>query len=373
MSNAEQTSTEIATSEPDPDLTSSLADDKDTDTKSGGKGLAITALLLGLGALGLSGYQFWLQHQDTSDASLQAFDKQIAKINQQTQAVGKQQQVMGQVQQQQSAQLQLQLNNAIRPLQQSQQLLSQSVKKVYSELDRSLDSWALEEVEQLLRVSNHSLQLTANINTALTGLKLADQRLERIANPELLPVRKQLAAEIAALSTVTIADIPGLALQLNNLNTIIDQLPLVNEPGSKLNTSQPDDEQSLADNTQQSRWQSAGSEVWGDLRKLVRIQNINAPAKALLAPEQRYFLYENLKLMINGSQTALLQKNKTVFVANVDRAQQWLNKYFEPDNSSVQSVLSTLSELKNIELNPELPSINQSLATLQSIKNKADK
>ena len=342
-----------------------------TQSNKGGKGLGITALLVGLGALSLSGYQFWQHTLDTSSASIEALTKRIDQGDDQTNALGKEQQVISELQQQQSAQLKVQFDNALQPLQQQQQALTQSLKKVYNELDRTLDSWALEEVEQLLRISTHSLQLSSDVSIALAGLKLADQRLQKLGNPELLLIRKHLANEISALSAVATADIPGLALRLNNLNAVIDNLPLNNEPISTIGSEKAQAKQ--PDQETQSQWRSASKEIWNDLKKLVRVQNITAPVKPLLVPEQRYFLYENLRLMINGSQTALLQKNQVIYLANLSRAQQWLNEYFDLSDSRVKTVLSDLETLTNVELNPELPTINQSLIALRAIKDKATK
>ena len=55
------------------------------------------------------------------------------------------------------------------------------------------------EVEYLLRLANQRLQLERDVEGAAALLRTADARLEEANNPALVPVRRAIAEELAAL------------------------------------------------------------------------------------------------------------------------------------------------------------------------------
>jgi len=54
---------------------------------------------------------------------------------------------------------------------------------------------------------------------ALSALRAADQQLKLIVNPNVLPVRKELAREIALLDALEKIDVNGIALRLGWLQS----------------------------------------------------------------------------------------------------------------------------------------------------------
>jgi uncharacterized protein HemX len=288
--------------------------------------------------------------------------------------VEKQQAKIAERQDQLDATIKSTIKEYIQPLQAQQGELTSrqkelmgSVEKVYQDLDRNLDSFALEEVEQLLRIANHSAALAGDAGTALTALQLADRRLQDLGNPGLLEVRKQIGAELTQLKSVEPVDLPGIAVRLSNMSRNVEQLPLLNEPdrllpsgGDPAATAQtPDDDDA---------WMRAGRELLADLRNLVRIQNVSESAKPLLTPEQRYFLFNNLKVMLSGSQIAALRKDSATFRSNLDQAKQWLQEYFDTEQHAVRQLIADIDELSKVDLAPQLPDISGSLTALKDIK-----
>ena len=115
-------------------------------------------------------------------------------------------------------------------------------------------------------------------------------------------------------------------------------------------------------------WMQAGYELLDDLKGLVRIQNTAEPAKPLLAPEQRYFLTGNLRLLLSGAQIAVLRADTNTFKANLEQAARILTDYFDTGEQSVQSVLEELQSMSGEELAIERPDISGSLSKLKEIK-----
>jgi uroporphyrin-3 C-methyltransferase len=349
----------------------------DTAAPGSGRGLGIVALLAALVALAASGYLWYrveVLQRIEQGMTLATLGGDLKVTSQGLATVEKQQAKIAERQDQLDATIKSTLKAYSQPLQAQQGELTSrqkelmgSVEKVYQDLDRNLDSFALEEVEQLLRIANHSAALAGDAGTALTALQLADRRLQDLGNPGLLEVRKQIGAELTQLKSVEPVDLPGIAVRLSNMSRNVEQLPLLNEPdrllpsgGDPAATAQtPDDDDA---------WMRAGRELLADLRNLVRIQNVSETAKPLLTPEQRYFLFNNLKVMLSGSQIAALRKDSATFRSNLDQAKQWLQEYFDTEQHAVRQLIADIDELSKVDLAPQLPDISGSLTALKDIK-----
>lgn len=352
------------------------ADDKAAEqaVPAAGRGLGIAALLIALLALGGSGYLWYrveVQQKVEQGMTMANLGGDLKVTSQGLAAVEKQQGKLEQRQDQLDATIKSTIKEYIQPLQAQQSALTSrqkelmgSLEKVYQDLDRSLDSFALEEVEQLLRIANHSAALAGDAATALAALELADRRLQDLGNPGLLDVRKQIGTEIAELKAVQPVDLPGIAVRLSNMSRNVEQLPLLNEPDRPL----PSTGDSPAAEPEDDAWMRAGRELLADLQGLVRIQNVTETAKPLLTPEQRFFLFNNLKVMLSGSQIAALREDAATYSANLEQAGRWVREYFDTEQHVVQQFIADIDELGKVELAPQLPDLSGSLTALKDIK-----
>lgn len=339
--------------------------------------VGVLALVVAIAAASVTGY-LWYQVQieqrlaqsqqltdvknsvNTAQVEVTALEKELSAVREQ------QRDIVNRIDTQVQARLDS-LQSEQETLTNRSEALSGSIEKVYEDLDRSLDSWALEEVEQLLRIANHSLQLSGDISTAVAGLELADKRLQELANPAFLEARERLAENITALKSLEPVDVAGLALRLSGMAAKVEDLPIDQTAQRPVGETAEGGEQETGS---AEEWLESGSELLNDLSKLVRIQNIDEPAKPLMAPEQRYFLYSNLRLMLSGAQIAVLRKDTGTFRDNLDQAAQWLREYFDPDHQGVQQILSDMDSMSGVELSPDLPDVSDSLTALQDAKNR---
>ena len=153
--------------------------------------------------------------------------------------------------------------------------LTQSIEKVYQDLGRTVNSWMLEEAEQLLLLANQRLSLDADVDLAKTALQLADEKLEDIGDPGLLPIRRELATEIAELASVPQLDIAGIALRLRALMQSVDKLPLSEDmSGPEWDTGESAEQPGAGNEDVMTSIKSAGEELVEDLKKLVRIRKV---------------------------------------------------------------------------------------------------
>ena len=225
-------------------------------------------------------------------------------------------------------------------------------------LHRSSDiSWQLAELKYLLQIASYRLVLARDVDTAQTILQSADARLRGIADPALIPVRKQLIADINRLKAAQSTDYTGLALVLGNLADRSDQLPL--SPGAAAAQPAPPAHEDPA--VTDDRWQRLARNLWQELKSLVIISRTDKNTAALLAPEERYFLYQNLRLQLEAARLALLIGDEGQFRVSIKASMDWLNEYFDTNDERVRSALSSLENAGSVDLHEAVPSIDTTL------------
>lgn len=260
----------------------------------------------------------------------------------------------------------------IKALKETQDTLRASLEKINTDLARNRLEWALTETEQLLVIANNRLQLARDPHSALAALRAADQQLQALASPKLLPVRRELAREITLLESLDKTDISGITLRLATLADTVDRLPLAVDirlhqyaqdkaPGKEIGT-----QLAAADNS----WRQMTRSLWQDILSLVRIRNDVESQRPLLPPEQQYFLRENLRLMLFGAEQALLQGSVPTYQQNLKTALRLLKDYFDENSPVVLAMQNEIGQLQTMKIATDLPDISDSLASLRRISGK---
>ena len=104
--------------------------------------------------------------------------------------------------------------------------------------------------------------------------------------------------------------------------------------------------------------------VRDEARGLLRVSRIDQPEAILLAPEQAFFLRENLKLKLLNARLAVLARQYDSARADLATATAALNKYFDPASRRTQAAASTLQTAQASMKAAELPRLDETLAAL---------
>ncbi len=258
--------------------------------------------------------------------------------------------------------LQNELDSSIRSFNEKHGELQQSIEKINSDLEKGVNAFVLDEVAQLLKLANHSLVFATDIESSINALTLADNQLKGLNDPRYTNVRTQINDEIVSLRSVEEIDLASLSSSLHGISNKIVSLPLINEPVAKeIQVDQP-----IA--PENKTWRSELSIIWHEIKNSIQVQRVDQPPKPLLAPNQRYFLNQNLQLALNKAELAMLQKEQDIFDQSLQSATNWLQEYFDAKDPAVSTLLAELESLKNTVINPDYPSITQSYETLQTIR-----
>jgi len=239
-----------------------------------------------------------------------------------------------------------------------------ALENLYQELARSRDDSALAELEQGIALAAQQLQLAGNVQGATLVLQAADARLSGAARPQFIALRKAIGRDLDRLRALPQVDAPGLSLRIETVIAAIDALPFAVDARPHAEAAAGKD----AGATTAGAWRQMASDLWRELRTLVRIQRFDRDEPALLAPGQDYFLRENFKLRLLNARLALLARDQWTYRNELKAAHALLVRHFDARDKAVQSADATLRQLAASEVVIELPTLNDSLSAIRSFR-----
>jgi len=245
--------------------------------------------------------------------------------------------------------------------------LEQGVQAIRDQIGRERGDWVAAESDYMLRYANRHLLLERDVRGALIALRSVDDLLAEGANPIYLPVREQLRSEIQALEAIPPVDVDGVALELSALSKQIDTLPLAT---ARRDIAKAQKQETPAAEEKGSVVGRFFSAIWKGLKGMVTVRRLDQNILPLLPPEQRYFLTQNLHLRLEAARLALLRGDGVIYQDNLNAAMAWIGEYFDHDDASVKRTRDELARLAQINIAPALPEIDESLRTLERIRQK---
>ena len=254
------------------------------------------------------------------------------------------------------------------------------VEELIQSLSRSRDENVLADVEAALRVAQQQSAITGSAEPLVAVLRQADERLARYNQPRLERVRRAVARDLDRVRAVSVADVPSLSIKLDEAVRLVDDLPLIVNPERKAAasaaarstpaTARREAEAASAATLPawlgwvDQAWQRSASEVWDEVRSLVRVTRVDQPEAMLIAPEQAYFLRENLKLRLLNARLALLSRQFDQAQNDLNQAQAALEKYFDRSSRRVSGALDLLRQVAGQTRQVNLPRPDETLAAL---------
>jgi uroporphyrin-III C-methyltransferase len=232
------------------------------------------------------------------------------------------------------------------------------LEELIQSLSRSRDENILVDVEAAIRVALQQTAITGSAEPLVATLKQSDERLARYNQPRLEGVRRAIVRDLDRVKAASVADISVLGIKLDEAIRMVDELPLVavvetrREPAKDAAKPAPATSRgaSAAGGRAASAapawsaqigefWNTFSERIWGEAKSLVRVTQTEHPDAMLLAPEQSYFLRENLKLRLLNARLALLSRQFNIAQTDLQGAQAALDRYF--DRGSKRTLLAT--------------------------------
>ena len=259
------------------------------------------------------------------------------------------------------------------------------VEELIQSFSRSRDENVIADVEAAVRVALQQNAITGSAEPLVATLKQADERLARYNQPRLERVRRAVLRDLDRVKAIGAIDVSTLTIRLDEAVRQVDELPLLalaearrpaldargaagtapraasaSAAASVASASASDDWQRRAGRW----WEAVTAQVWTEVRSLVRVTRIDHPEAALLAPEQAFFVRENLKLRLLNARLALLSRQFDIAQSDLREAQSTLDRYFDRSSKRVTTASELLRQVMTQARQTSVPRPDETLAAL---------
>lgn len=224
------------------------------------------------------------------------------------------------------------------------------------------DSWLMAEAEYLLRLANQRLIMAGDTVAAQALLASADNVLRELDDVGLHDVRGAVAADLAAVRAVPEVDIEGIYLRLSALAEQAGNLVIFELPEQE---AQPQTE--AADNWQ-GRLEEGYENALLKLSDYIIIRRRDVPMQSLMDPQWEGLVRQNLRMLLEQAQVALLSSNQVLYRESLQRAQHWVAEFFESDEAAARAMAREITQLEDLTIAVTMPDISRSQRALGDVR-----
>ena len=229
----------------------------------------------------------------------------------------------------------------------------------YSANDR--DAWLLAEAQYLLRLANQRLIMAGDAVAAEALLGSADNILKQLDDVRLIEVRAAVAADLAAVRAMPRIDVEGIYLRLAALAEQAGKLVIFELPQQQ---AQP--EQAPAQGWRE-RLHRGYEAALSKLSNYIIIRRRDVPMQALMDPQWEGLVRQNLRMLLEQAQVALLSGNEVLYRESLERAQHWVGEFFESDEAAARAMSREIGQLAGITVAAGIPDISRSVLALDAM------
>lgn len=209
--------------------------------------------------------------------------------------------------------------------------------------------WLTSRVADSVAVAEQALIINHDAAQAQQALLAADRLLAGQADVSLMPLRRALQQDLSVLSGLPRVDVAGIYLRLQNLDRRVTTLALPREAGRQVpNAVNAQDEM-------ENLWQQGLAKF----RALIVIRQYDEPLQPLLDASRLQLLRDQLSLLINQAELALLRGDGVVYRAALEtlslRVQQQLSAL---PSATLVPLLDELAALQALQVQLSLPSLS---------------
>ncbi|QLB40388.1 uroporphyrinogen-III C-methyltransferase [Mannheimia pernigra] len=340
--------------------------------KSGGKGLALLALLVAL-AVGGAGHFMANKKFGEVEAQMQALSD---KVNQQALAKPSVELPNFENEKAEIAELSMSYQKAldrIKELENAQSDYAQLVNGLQLQVEKlnkasSSDKsfWLLSEAEFLLNNAVRKVVLDNDIETAKNLLLEADQVLAQVSDAT--NIREAIKADLNTLTNINNIDQNALMQRVANLTNRLDDLPILESEQSQAAVAEGEVTDSIAD--WQKNLERSATSFLDHFIRVSSKRNV-ADEKAFVAPNQEIYLRENIRLRLQIAILAIPRQQSEFYKKSLQTVGVWVRSYFDTSNDNVQNFLKEIDDLAEQTIYVDVPDSLQSLKVLSQQINKA--
>ncbi|NNE38902.1 MAG: hypothetical protein HKN08_11400, partial [Gammaproteobacteria bacterium] len=216
------------------------------------------------------------------------------------------------------------------------------------------------EAEHLINIANIKLNLEGNIEAAIVALEEANTRLADMGDPGLFSLRRQITADINTLKSMPQIDIVGMSFALSDL------VKRVNNFSLKISAVTGETESIAQTNPADPAWKRLLLGVWREFKSMFIITRTGENMSTSLLPNEKFFLYQNLRLQLESARFAVLRRDTALLQDSLALAETWLEEYFDLSDAVVNNAVEIIGNMQTLDLDQSLPDISTSIEGLKN-------
>ncbi|MEZ5569626.1 MAG: uroporphyrinogen-III C-methyltransferase [Halioglobus sp.] len=232
----------------------------------------------------------------------------------------------------------------------------------FSANDRT--SWLLAEAEYLMRLANQRLIMAGDTAAARALLNSADSVLREIDDAGLYDVRAAVAADLAAVRAVPAVDVEGIYLRLAALIEQADGLVIFS-----LREREARERPEAAEGWQ-DRLRQGYAAALQKLSDYIIIRRRDVPMQALMDPQWEGLVRQNLRMLLEQAQVALLSGNAVLYRESLDSARHWVAQFNESDPARSAAMSREINQLASAQIAVAMPDLSRSLQAMDDAVKK---
>ncbi len=249
-------------------------------------------------------------------------------------------------------------------LSQNQKNLIQVQNVIQKNFTSNTNLIRLNEAKELIQLANYNLFYLRDQNSALSALNLANKQLAESNNStaSLETLRNLLTQNIAKLNALPHLDLSNTLVQLNSLKAQVAELPLLS---TTLTTQEIASSQPQA--TSEKKWMDAIQTSLHSFQQLIVVRHLDKPIEPLLPQIQQQYLQQNLQLLLQQAQWALLHNQQEIYQSSLQQTKEAIQQYYVEKSPAAQTIIQQINKLAEINLQLALPDLSPTLEAIDSL------
>lgn len=255
-----------------------------------------------------------------------------------------------------------------------QNRLRDDIRQMQESLQQERALLSLDRIEQQVDAGWQLWIGTGDPKMLIVTLENAQRSLANQSSAAAQTLRAALGRDLAALKSQQTIDLRAAVESIDAVIASIDRLPLIQDRRvlkAEAGVAAPKVEAPVATTLLEQARQVAtelADELWQAVRGMIRVQRLDHAEAALMAPEQKVFLQQGLRLLLLDARHALIQRNTPVYQQTLAQARAWIVKYTDVADALVRDDLAALQRLVTINIDPAAISLDHTRQALAAAR-----
>lgn len=244
-----------------------------------------------------------------------------------------------------------------------QNRLHDEIAQMQQSLKQERALLALDRIEQQLDAGWQIWVETGDPKALISALQTSQRALASESTAAAQALRLAVNHDLAALKAQPTLDLRAAVEDLDSVIASIDRLPLIQDrrvPNGAANEATASvDEVPAATLLERARQVASAlaQDLWQAVRGMIRVQRLDRAEAGLIAPEQKVFLQQGLRLQLLDARHALIMRNTVVYQQTLSQARAWIQKYADSTDLLVKEDLDMLQRLALLNVDPAVMSL----------------